>query len=103
MLERKSPAKLAVLAMLVLVPLLIWQLPAAAQTRNISGKVVNDKNEPVEGAVVTVKGTDINTTTDVTGSFKVPASPNATLIISYVGFITREINAGNNATLLVNL
>lgn len=103
MLERKSPAKLAVLAMLVLVPLLIWQLPAHAQDRNISGKVVTDKNEPVEGAVVTVKGTDINTITDVTGSFKLLASPKATLIISHVGFVTREINAGNNTTLFVNL
>src|SRR5690349_10599146 len=92
---RKSPGKLALLALLVLVQLLIWQLPAHAQTGTISGKVLNEKNEPVQGAVVTVKGTNNGTTTDAAGNFKIAVSPNATLIISYVGFTSKEINIGD--------
>jgi TonB-linked SusC/RagA family outer membrane protein len=100
---RKSPGKLALLALLVLVQLLIWQLPAHAQDKNISGKVLDEKNEPVPGAAVTVKGSNYGTTTDFTGSFKLSVSPNATLIISHVGFSSKEINVGDKTTLTINM
>jgi TonB-linked SusC/RagA family outer membrane protein len=101
---RKSPGKLAVLAMLALVQLLIWQTPAhAQQTRTISGKVLSEKNEPVPGAGITVKGSDIGTITDASGSFRIAVSPNAILIVSSVGFTSKEINVGDNTTLTINI
>ena len=100
---RKSPGKSFALAMLVLALLLAWQIPAHAQDRNISGKVLDEINKPVPGAAVTVKGTNYGTITDITGSFKLSVSPNATLMISHVGFSPKEISVGDKTTLTINM
>jgi hypothetical protein len=59
----------------------------------IKGKVTDDKGQPLEGATVLVKGTPNGTKTDASGNFSIEADANATLIISYVGFITVEVKA----------
>ena len=65
-----------------------------AQERVISGKITDSKGgAPIIGATVTVKGTTIATSTEADGSFRlggVPATAN-TLVISSVGFSTREV------------
>src|SRR5215208_51459 len=68
-----------------------------AQTRKITGTVTDDKQLPLVGATVTVKGTKVATTTDAIGKFtiNVPANGN-TLVISYVGMENREIAIGSN-------
>lgn len=70
--------------------------PTVAQVgdREIKGKVVDKTGEPVIGAVVSVKGTNIGAATDENGAFtiKVPeANANGTLVISYVGYRTVEL------------
>ena len=53
-----------------------------------------DKNgNPVIGASVLVKGTNVGGMTDVDGRFTIKAAPGETLQISYVGFETREVKA----------
>jgi TonB-dependent starch-binding outer membrane protein SusC len=70
-----------------------------AQSRTVTGKVTDSKGEPVSSATVTVKGTQTSTTSAADGTFRisVPAGSN-TLVISSVGFGTKEMSiAGTDA------
>ena len=51
------------------------------------------------GANVVVKGTTNGTITDLDGKFSLDGPPNATLVISYVGFIDQEITVVNSQML----
>ncbi|GHT66234.1 SusC/RagA family TonB-linked outer membrane protein [Bacteroidia bacterium] len=70
---------------------------AIAQGKTVSGTVVDETGEPIIGASVFAKGTSSGTATDIHGAFSisVPASVNA-LIVSYLGYRTVEVAAGNN-------
>jgi len=65
-----------------------------AQSRKISGTVVDSKNEPIIGANVQVKGTSIGSITDMNGTFSFDAPGNGTLVISYIGYETQEMPLG---------
>ena len=59
--------------------------------QDIHGKVTNEKSEPIEGVTVTVKGSKRGTNTDANGEFVLKnVSTDASLIITSVGFETRE-------------
>ena len=63
-----------------------------AQHINITGLVTDKQNESIIGASVLVKGTDQGVVTDIDGKFSLSeVSPNAILQISYIGYITQEI------------
>jgi TonB-linked SusC/RagA family outer membrane protein len=68
--------------------------------RQISGTITDDRQAPLAGATVAVKGTKTVTTTDAIGKFTitVPANGN-TLVISYVGMQNREIAIGSSAVI----
>src|SRR5215831_16965024 len=60
--------------------------------RTITGKVTDNKGQPVAFATVTVKGTKIATTTDANGEFSIKVTTdNAILIVSAVGYRDAEI------------
>jgi outer membrane receptor protein involved in Fe transport len=61
----------------------------------ITGNVIDaETNEPLPGATVVIKGTQIGTTTDFDGLFSISeASEGDTLVISYIGFSTTEVVA----------
>ena len=63
----------------------------------VSGVVVYENGEPVIGASVQAQGTTQGTISDYDGKFEmeVPESVK-TLVISYVGMKTVEVNAGEN-------
>ena len=65
---------------------------AIAQNRTISGKIVSNKeNTAVVGASITIKGTTTGTSSAADGSFSISApSSRVTLLVSSVGFLTRE-------------
>ncbi|MDD3488470.1 MAG: TonB-dependent receptor [Paludibacter sp.] len=69
-----------------------------AQSRTVSGTVVSVEDEqPVIGASVMVKGTTLGTITDVNGRFNISLPANSkTLVISYIGMKTVELDAVNN-------
>ena len=69
----------------------------------ITGKVTDDKGQPLAGATILVKGTGKGTKTDANGSFSIDADPNSTLIISYVGFENTTIEISNQKTISVQL
>lgn len=75
-----------------------------AQAIAVKGKVTNDKAEPMPNASVLVKGTTTGVTTGDDGSFSINV-PNtrAVLVISAIGYQTREVTVGNQTNIDVVL
>src|ERR1700722_8415780 len=70
----------------------------------VAGKVIDQaSNSAVPGATVTVKGTKNSVQVDVNGDFVIMAAPTETLIISNVGYSSKEVKVGNSATLSISL
>ena len=69
----------------------------------LSGIVRDVTGEPIIGASVFVKGTKIGTITNVDGEFSLDVPANSTLIVSYIGFATREIPVKNHSNLKITL
>ena len=65
------------------------------QTRQASGHVT-DSQGPLIGATVMEKGTTNGTVTDFDGNFTLSVKPGATLVVSYVGYVSQEVKAGDN-------
>lgn len=77
---------------LCIIGLLLYGLLAAAQ-REISGQLTDNENrQPIRGASINVKSTNVGTTSDENGAFRltVPAGADA-LVISFTGYANREI------------
>lgn len=62
----------------------------------IHGTVTNELGEPVIGATVLETGSNRGTHTDVDGQFLLQTLPDATLRISYIGYVTQETKAVPN-------
>ena len=65
-----------------------------AQTQKVTGVVISEEDgQPVVGASVLVKGTNLGTITDVDGNFTLSSVPSSakTLQISYIGMQTQEV------------
>jgi len=61
----------------------------------ISGRITDEKNEPIVGASILEKGTTNGTSTDAQGRFSLNvAGENAVLVVSFVGYTTQEVPVG---------
>lgn len=68
---------------------------------DITGKVTDEKGEPLPGATVRVKGTALMSVTDVNGNFRLTGiQDTVTLVISFVGYKTAEIKVSETASSL---
>jgi len=82
---------------------LLWTIlsGSALSAQAFKGNVA-DANGPLPGVNVVVKGTSVNTTTDFDGNFTISSmTPNATLVFSYIGYITKEAAAAPNMTVVL--
>jgi len=89
-----------------LIPALLLLLPAFifAQEVNLTGKVTDQKGEPLPGVTVLVKGTSTGVTTDPFGKFKLQkVSRDGVLVFSFVGMKTQEIKVGSQSVINVVL
>ncbi|HUH29042.1 TonB-dependent receptor [Gelidibacter sp.] len=74
------------------------------QDRPIKGTVFDDTGVPLLGATVQVKGTNRGVTTDFDGNFEMSVPENATtLVISYLGFVTKEVSIVGVSTVNVTM
>jgi len=70
----------------------VLAIGAMAQSKSVSGTVLDKAGESVIGASVVVKGTTIGTTTGVDGKFTLQSVPNnGTLEVSFLGYKTVEV------------
>jgi len=63
--------------------------------RAITGTVMDERGEPIIGANVVEKGSMNGTITDIDGKFSLNVTEDASLQISYIGYIQLEISIGN--------
>lgn len=74
-----------------------------AQT-SVKGVVLEPSGEPAIGATIMEKGTSVGTATDFDGNFSIKvASPNAVLVVSYVGMETQEVKLAGRTDLTITL
>lgn len=75
----------------------------AQQSNKITGIIKDQEGEPIIGANITVKGQSIGTITDIDGRFVLEASANAIIQISYIGYVSQEVNIENQKNLNIIL
>lgn len=69
-----------------------------------TGTVIDEAGIPVIGANILVKGTTNGTITDMDGRFTLINVPeNAILVVSYIGYLDREIPVAGKSTLEIRL
>jgi hypothetical protein len=61
-------------------------LGLTAQSMSVKGKITDDAGDPVFGANVVVKGTNLGTVSNDQGDYAISVEKGATLIFSYIGF-----------------
>lgn len=72
-----------------------------AQKQLIHGVVVDEKQEPIIGATVVVKGSHIGTSTDFDGKFSLNVESDKILSISYVGFNSVEVAVADDMKIVL--
>lgn len=80
---------------------LLMSLSLCAQNYKASGTVTDDNNEPLVGATVKVEGAPTGVITDLDGKFSVSCNSNSTLDISYIGFVSQKVKAGQNLKIVL--
>lgn len=89
---------------LVLVCFLLGTSHLWAQSRTLTGKIVDDKGSPVSNASIVVKGTTIGTTSDATGAFRITVPPTAkVLVVTSLNFERQEITIGSTTNFAISL
>lgn len=74
---------------------LMCMLPFGLHAQNITIKgTVSAADGPIIGATVKVKGAQGGVVTDFDGNYSISAQSNATLVFSYVGYVTKEVKVG---------
>src|SRR5215217_4897405 len=76
---------------------------AAFAQHKITGIITGPDGLPLFGATVSIKNTNTATSTDINGFFALSAKPGIHLLISFVGYDSREIIVGNEASLKITL
>jgi hypothetical protein len=71
--------------------------------KEITGKVTDTSGDPLPGATVMVKGTTIGTVTDADGNFSLKVADNATIRVSYIGYMEQEINTAGETSFNITL
>ena len=83
----------------------VISLTTFAQTGNISGKVVDESNQPLPGASVMISGTQIGTQTDPNGNYRLTGVNygNVSVTVKFIGYndLTKKIQL-NSATATID-
>ena len=98
--NRQSRWRLLLTTLLVAVGM----LTASAQTQTLTGFVTDAADgEPLIGATIKVKETNAGAVTDLDGHYAVKVDNGQTLVVSYIGYITKSVKYTGQATLDVAL
>ena len=83
--------------------LVLFAFTASLSAKTITGKVSDPNSEPLFGATIIVKGTQIFTTTDFDGNYSIEANAADTLIFTYSGYESMEVKIKKQTTINVSL
>lgn len=76
---------------------------AFAQQREITGKVLDETKQTLIGVSVKIKGTNTGMATSSNGSFSLKANVGDVLIVSYLGFQTKEVTISDKDNYIITL
>ncbi len=76
---------------------------AQQQKKQLSGTVADAQGEPLIGAGIIEKGTTNGTLTNINGSFSLQVEENAIIQVSYIGYLSQEINTTGRTTVNITL
>ena len=99
MLKKKNRPKVWLLT-------LFWLASATyvfSQEITITGNVTDNTGEPLPGANILVKGSTNGTQTDFDGKYTITADSNATIVVSYIGFVSTEVAVNGKSVINVSL
>ena len=74
-----------------------------AQSVTVKGTILDENKEPLIGATVQVKGETTGAAADLDGNFTLKAKKNATLVISYIGYLTQEVRLQGKTQVTIQL
>lgn len=79
--------------------------PASASPldKTVSGTVTDEKGSPLAGVTVVVKNSTVGTVTDATGHYSLAVPDDAVLVVSFIGFETKEVPVAGGTTINVVL
>ncbi|AXY76859.1 TonB-dependent receptor [Paraflavitalea soli] len=102
--QQSNSRKLTGSWLLSLLWLLIFSVPAVAQTKRVTGKITDEQNKPLEGVSVSVKSAGSGTASNAEGNFAldVPNTPGV-LVFSMVGYAGKEMAIGSSTVINVTL
>ncbi|WP_265817617.1 SusC/RagA family TonB-linked outer membrane protein [Pedobacter sp. GR22-10] len=75
-----------------------FNIAYAQSERKISGNLLDNTNQPIIGASVSVKGTEKVTSTGAGGSFSISAKTGDKILFSFLGYQTKELTVGAPST-----
>jgi TonB-dependent starch-binding outer membrane protein SusC len=83
--------------------MLIFAMTTSAIAQSVKVKVSDEKGEALPGVSVLVKGTQTGGITDMNGEVSVPTDKGTTLVLSYIGFLTKEEDVNGRSSIDVSL
>lgn len=69
----------------------------------VSGRVTDQKGEPIPGVTVSAEGESIGTVTDLDGIFSLNVPDQATLVFSFIGYQTQRVSVGDRNIINISL
>lgn len=90
-------------AWLAIAMVLCLSFPALAQKITVQGTVVDPAGEPLIGASVLAQGSAVGTATDFDGNFTLDVNPDASLVVSYVGYNTQTVAVDGRTSIKIVL
>ena len=67
--------------------------------QRVTGKITDIQGEPIAGANIVEKGSVNGVATDIDGGFSISVSSNAVLQITYIGFVTQEVEVSGKSSI----
>jgi TonB-linked SusC/RagA family outer membrane protein len=77
--------------------------PASIVLQKLTGSVTDSTGQPLVGVTIKVKGTSLGTVTDAQGNFSLEVPDNAILVVSYIGYNTKEVPVNGETTIHIML
>ncbi len=93
-----KPSRLLVFCCLIFSLAALPYSALIAQNTTITGTVTAADGGTLPGATVQIKGTTVGTITDINGRYTIEAAPEDVLVVSFVGYTTKEIMVGSKTT-----
>lgn len=81
----------------------VFQIPATPKISLIGGVADARTDEAIIGASISIKGTNRGTVTDIDGKFTLDVNVGDVLVISYIGYQTKEVTVEDGKLLLITL